>query len=71
MSLDKFWEVSIPTGGLYLDGYQRLDLALSYDANDHFRVGIAIDNALDENYFEAVGFPAAGIRGRVNITYQY
>lgn len=71
LSLDKFWEVSIPTGGLYLDGYQRLDLALSYDANDHFRVGIAIDNALDENYFEAVGFPAAGIRGRVNITYQY
>jgi vitamin B12 transporter len=71
LSLDEFWEVSIPTGGLYLDGYQRLDLALSYDANDHLRVGFAIDNALDENYFEAVGFPAAGIRGRVNMTFRF
>ena len=71
LALDNFREVSIPTGGVYLDGYQRLDVALSYDINDRFRVGFAIDNALDENYFEVVGFPAAGMRGRVNVTYQF
>ena len=71
LALDNFREVSIPTGGIYLDGYQRLDVALSYDINDRFRVGFAIDNALDENYFEAVGFPAAGMHGRVNVTYQF
>ncbi len=71
LSLDEFYEVSIPTGGLFLDGYERLDLALSYDANERVRIGFAIDNALDEEYFEAVGFPAAGIRGRVNVTYQF
>lgn len=69
--LDKFWESSIPTGGIFLDGYQRLDIALSYDTNEHLRIGFAIDNALDEEYFEAVGFPAAGIRGRVNATYRF
>jgi len=69
--LDEYWEVSIPTGGLYLDGYNRLDLAVSFDASDRLRFGFAIDNALDEEYFEAVGFPAAGVRARLNATYQF
>ncbi|MGI9234076.1 MAG: TonB-dependent receptor plug domain-containing protein [Woeseiaceae bacterium] len=71
LSLGEFWESSIPTGGLTLDGYQRLDIALSYDTNERVRIGLAIDNALDEDYYEAVGFPAAGIRGRVNAAYRF
>jgi outer membrane cobalamin receptor len=71
LSLDEFYEVSIPTGGLFLDGYERLDLALSFAASDKLHIGFAVDNVLDAEYFEAVGFPAAGIRGRVNATYQF
>ena len=71
LALSDFWEVSIPTGGLSLSGYQRFDVALSYDASEKLRLGFAIDNALDEDYFEAVGFPAAGIRARVNANYRF
>ncbi|MGH8221545.1 MAG: TonB-dependent receptor plug domain-containing protein, partial [Woeseiaceae bacterium] len=71
ISLDKFWDVSIPTGGLFLDGYNRIDVAVTYSATDSWRFGIAVDNVLDENYQEAIGFPAAGVRGRVNAQYRF
>ncbi len=71
LAVDEFWEVSIPTGGLYLDGYARLDVGLTYSMNDAFSVGLAIDNVLDEDYQESVGFPAAGTRGRVRLKYQF
>ncbi len=69
--VDEFYESSIPTGGLFLDGYQRLDIALTMFVSDNLKIGFAIDNLLDEEYWEAVGFPAAGIRGRINATYQF
>ncbi len=69
--VDEFYESSIPTGGLFLDGYQRLDIALTMFVSDKLKIGFAIDNLLDEEYWEAVGFPAAGIRGRINATYQF
>jgi outer membrane cobalamin receptor len=71
ISLDDFWDVSIPTGGLFLDGYSRVDVALTFKATDKFSLGLAIDNALDNDYQEAVGFPAAGVRGRVRAQYRF
>ncbi|MGI9205325.1 MAG: TonB-dependent receptor plug domain-containing protein [Woeseiaceae bacterium] len=71
LTLSDFWEVSIPTGGLFLDGYPRLDLALTYITSDRLRIGFAIDNVLDEEYFEAVGFPSAGVRARLNASYRF
>lgn len=71
LSLGKSWEVSIPTGGLYLDGYQRLDTALSYLPNERVKFVFAVDNLLDADYQEAVGFPAAGIRGRFRAIYSF
>ncbi|MEL7187024.1 MAG: TonB-dependent receptor [Pseudomonadota bacterium] len=71
LTLAEFWEASIPTGGLFLDGYQRVDLALTFDASERLKLGLAVDNALDEDYAEAVGFPGAGMRGRINATYRF
>ncbi len=71
LALDQFYDSSIPTGGLFLDGYERLDLAVRYRYSDVLRFGFAIDNALDASYYEAVGFPAAGIRARVNASYAF
>jgi outer membrane receptor protein involved in Fe transport len=71
LTLDEFWEVSIPTGGLFLDGYNRLDLALRYNATEKLKLGLAIDNLLDESYQEAVGFPGQGVRGRINARYEF
>ena len=67
--LDKFYESSIPTGGLFLDGYTRFDAALTYRPRENLVVRFAVENLLDENYQEAVGFPATGIRGRIGIKY--
>jgi len=71
LMLDDFHEVSIATGGLTLDGYTRVDTALKYRLREDVEVGVAIDNLFDEEYHEAVGFPAAGRRARVNVTYWF
>ncbi len=71
LSLDEFYEVSIPTGGLYLDGYARLDVAVKYQATERLGIGLAVDNLLNSDYQEAVGFPTAGTRVRVNAEYQF
>ena len=69
--LDEFYESSIPTGGLFLDGYTRFDAALAYRPREDLVVRLAVENLLDENYEEAVGFPATGIRGRIGIKYGF
>ena len=69
--LDEFYESSIPTGGLFLDGYTRLDAALTHRPRENIVVRIAVENLLDEDYEEAVGFPATGIRARIGIKYSF
>ena len=68
--LDDFHESSIPTSSVELSGYDRVDLALTFDAGEQLSIGFAVDNVFDADYQEAVGFPAAGIRGRVSISYR-
>lgn len=60
---------SVPTAPeiVKLDPYGRLDLALSWSPREWAEVYLAIDNLLDEDYQEAVGFPAVGIRPRAGV----
>lgn len=69
--LGEFWEVSIPTGGVFLDGYERLDVAVTFDASEELQLALAVDNALDSDYAEGVGFPSAGVRGRLSLAYRF
>jgi outer membrane cobalamin receptor len=62
---------SIPTGILTLDPWHRVDLRLAWSATRRLRVALAIDNLLDAEYEEAVGFPAAGIRPRLGVRYLF
>lgn len=55
---------SIPTGERDLDDYTRVDLVAIWRTGDKWNQVLAIDNLLDANYEEAVGFPAPGIRLR-------
>ena len=71
LSVDRFWEVSIPTGGTYLDGYNRVDLSITYRPTEKMRWHAAVDNALGETYQEAVGFPAPDTRVRAGLSYQF
>jgi outer membrane cobalamin receptor len=62
---------SIPTGRLRLDDYHRVDLALGWQATPRLRVALAVDNLLDADYEEVIGFPAAGIRPRLSARYRF
>lgn len=50
-----------------LDAYKTLDLSLNWRLNDTLTVLASVSNALDENYEQAVGFPAAGIFPRLGV----
>ena len=71
LTMTSFYESSVPTGDVALDGYTRLDTALSWQVGRGLTLNAAIDNLLDRDYAEAVGFPAAGRRGRVGVTYSF
>jgi len=71
LALDDFYESSVPTGDVSLAGYTRVDTSVTWQATDALGIGLAIDNLLDKKYYEAVGFPAAGIRGRVGAKYSF
>jgi len=56
---------SIPTVGPDLADYTRINLALTWTASPAWRFFLAIDNLLDTDYEEAIGFPAPGINPRI------
>lgn len=65
------FDSSIPTGDVRLPSYVRADTSLSWQLNSRLRLALALDNLLDENYEEAIGFGAAERRLRIsaNITF--
>ncbi|MEO7386565.1 MAG: TonB-dependent receptor [Gammaproteobacteria bacterium] len=62
---------SIPTGILTLDSWNRVDLSAGWQATPQLHIALAVDNLLDADYEEAVGFPAAGIRPRLGVRYAF
>jgi outer membrane cobalamin receptor len=62
---------SLPTGQVELDAYHRVDLAVGWQATAQLRVALAVDNLLDADYEESVGFPAAGFRPRLSVRYDF
>jgi vitamin B12 transporter len=61
----KALDSSIPTGDRDLDEYTRIDISAIWTLGPNWRITFAIDNMLDADYEEAVGFPARGIQPRV------
>jgi outer membrane cobalamin receptor len=63
-------DASVPTGRgtrVKLDAYERVDLVLSWSPRPWLDVHLAVDNLLDADYREAVGYPAPGIRPRAGV----
>ncbi|MCI0507292.1 MAG: TonB-dependent receptor [Gammaproteobacteria bacterium] len=61
-------DASIPTGLRTLDSYTRVDASLGWQINKHWFAQGAVDNVLDEDYEEAIGFNAPGIGMRISIS---
>jgi outer membrane cobalamin receptor len=65
------FDSSIPTGDQYLDSYNRFDLTVSYSFANALRAYLTVTNLLDEDYYEAIGFPASGSRTRLGVRYDF
>jgi vitamin B12 transporter len=64
------FDSSIPTGDQTLNAYTRVDLAASWQVSEQLRFDAAIDNLLDKEHFEAIGFPATGRRARLALDWK-
>jgi vitamin B12 transporter len=64
------WD-SIDIGGIALDDYQVLDIAFSYSPRGRFEVYGRIENVLDEDYQEVLGYNTAGRAAYVGLRLSY
>ncbi|HEU4652854.1 MAG TPA: TonB-dependent receptor [Steroidobacteraceae bacterium] len=58
---------SVPTGDRDLDAYRRLDVSITRNLNSRAKLYFNLDNALDNDYQETVGFRSPGMQARVGI----
>lgn len=70
-SIGETYDSSIPTGVVTLDGYNRVDVAVTYRHSDQFNVLFSVDNLFDEEYEQAIGFPSPGARPRLGFRYLF
>lgn len=62
---------STATGKVNLDAYHRLDIAIGKRLNSNVTLSVNMDNVLDKKYYDEVGFPSAGVSGRVGLSIRY
>lgn len=63
-------QTATPTGDMFLDGCNRVDVTGTYRHSSDLELLLSVDNLFDEEYAEAIGFPAPGARARLGIRYQ-
>jgi len=71
LNVGETFDSSIPTGDMFLDGYNRVDVTATYSYSDNLNLLFSVDNLLDEDYAEAIGFPSPGARARVGLRYGF
>jgi outer membrane cobalamin receptor len=64
-------DTSVPTGDVMLASWARLDLSAAWMVHDHLSLTAAVDNALDERYEEAIGFPSPRRRLRAGLRTEF
>jgi len=71
LNVGQTYDTSIPTGGMNLDAYNRVDVNVRWEAADSLVVALAVDNLLNAHYEDAIGFPAPGILPRLSVRYRF
>lgn len=61
------FDSSVPTGGLTLPSYNRVDLTVNHRLRRGVALSLAIDNVTDEAFESAIGFPDPGRRVRLSV----
>jgi vitamin B12 transporter len=70
LAVGKVKDSSIPTGARTLDSWLRVDLSATWRYREHLSFYLKIDNLLDANYEETLGFRAPGIRPRAGVMWR-
>jgi iron complex outermembrane receptor protein/vitamin B12 transporter len=65
------YDTSVPTGGMNLDAYNRVDVNVRWQAANRLIVALAVDNLFNAQYEDAIGFPAPGILPRLSVRYRF
>lgn len=65
-----FYDSSIPTGSIELDGFDQLDLSAHWQMRDNFEWRLHLSNALDSQHEEAVGFVNTGPQVTLSLSSQ-
>jgi outer membrane cobalamin receptor len=71
MYTGEVYDTSVPTGGMMLDAYNRIDTTLTWMPMEGLDLLLSVDNLLDEDYEEAIGFIAPGRRARLALRYRF
>jgi len=66
-----FWETSVPTGLITLDGYAEFDAFIKYLITENLSIQAAIRNIGDSKFEESVGFPAPGRTIRAKVSFDF
>ncbi len=71
LSIGETFDSSIPTGDMFLDDYNRVDVTATYLSSDSLNILLSFTNLLDEDYEQAIGFPSPGTRARLAVRYLF
>ena len=66
----EFYDSAIPTGGLLLDGFARIDAVIRWKATGKIDLKLNIDNIFDNSYEEVVGFSNPGVQVNFSVSGQ-
>jgi vitamin B12 transporter len=64
-------DYSTPTGPSSLSGYQTISLDAAWDVQSEMTVRLIVDNALDDDHEDAIGFPSPGRRARILLSREF
>ena len=65
---DNYYDSSIPTGMIDMNGFHRIDLSAAWSINKDITLRFNANNLLDDSYEEAIGFSNMGQSFTVSIS---
>ncbi|GGD75240.1 TonB-dependent receptor plug domain-containing protein [Lacimicrobium alkaliphilum] len=69
-SRGEFYDSSVPTGEILMNGYTEVALAAQWQLSEKLSLSLNLDNLLDKDFEQSVGFIDPGRQARAGIRYQ-
>jgi outer membrane receptor protein involved in Fe transport len=63
-----YWQGLLTNEGYFIDDFQTVNLSATLKSDRRWSVSAYVTNALDEKYYESIGWVEVGFRGRMVYT---